>query len=438
MKIKVSDVVFRPDLYPRLEHNQSKAQEYSVNIENLPPIELNQHNELIDGFHRWTAHKLAEVDEIEAVVTETNSDNHFLELAIERNNSHGLQMSQTDKKKVAVRLYGAADFEERGALKERLPKLLSVSTATLYSWLADIDSAQIAERNAAILSLYLRCYTQEEIGKAVGLGRRAVGLLLEEFPDLEKVPKLSEKEADKYPIKVGDVENSKFGGDDFQAPIYNVWAFGKKTNATEHFGNTEQRIVDNLLWLYTKPFDIVVDPFGGGGSTLDVCEKRLRRCWISDRKPKPGMEGTLRTMDICKELPSVRWKEVSLTYLDPPYWRQAQGEYSDDMDDLANMTLEDFTAAMCGVIKRIAAKQESGFIAMIIQPTQWRAEPKGSFADHVFDIVQGVSKVAKLEVENRISCPYSSEQCQPQMVDWAKENKKVLVLSRELVIWKIK
>lgn len=85
MRIAVSDVVFRKDLYPRIEHNQAKAQEYSENIEHLPPIEVNQHNELIDGFHRWTAHKLAGLSEIEAIITETTSDMHLLELAIRTN-----------------------------------------------------------------------------------------------------------------------------------------------------------------------------------------------------------------------------------------------------------------------------------------------------------------------------------------------------------------
>jgi len=435
MRIKTSDVVFRKDLYPRLEHNQAKAQEYSQNIANLPAIEVNQHNELIDGFHRLTAHRLANVDEIEVKITETTSDIHLLELAIKTNAIHGLQLSQSDKKRIAIRLYSAADMQERGKMKERLPCLLSVSKATLYSWISDIDSSQIAERNEMIFDMFLRCYTQEEIGEAVGLQKAAVSKICIHFPDLEYGYKLPENEAITYPIKVEAVDTAKFV--EFKPPIYNIWAFGKKTNETEHFGNTEQRIVDNLLWLYTEPFDIVVDPFGGGGSTLDVCRQRLRRCWISDRKPKPGMEGTLRTMDICTDMPSVRWADVSLTYLDPPYWRQAQNEYSEDAEDLANMSLEDFTAKMIGVVKDFAAKQSKGVIALIIQPTQWRADPKGAFADHVLDIIMGVAKVKKLTLENRVSCPYQTEQCTPQMVDWAKEHKKLLVLSRELIVWKV-
>lgn len=421
MKIKVSDVVFRKDLYPRIEHNQAKAQEYSENIEHLPPIEVNQHNELIDGFHRWTAHKLKSADKIEAIVIETNSDEHLLELAIQKNAAHGLQMSQADKRKMAIRFYSIGD--RTPDRKKYLAKLLSVTVRAVQEWVADLDQAEREERKNTIQDLYLKCYSEDEIATTVGTTRQPVQeVLLNLNEDVRKNSKVT------------------FSETDYAPPIYNVWAFGKKTNETSHFGNTEQRIVDNLLWLYTEPLDIVVDPFGGGGSTLDVCKTRGRRCWISDRKPKPGMEDKIRTMDVCEELPSLnkRWSDVSLVYLDPPYWRQAENEYSSDSADLANMSLEEFTEKMVGVVRRFGDKMRDGsVISLIIQPTQWRAEPKGSFADHVFDIVRGVSKSKKLTVENRISCPYSSEQCTPQMVGWAKENKKVLVLSRELVVWRI-
>lgn len=419
--MKTCDVVFRKDLYPRIEHNQAKAQEYSGNLEQLPPIEVNQHNELIDGFHRWTAHKLKNIEEIPAIVIETSSDEHLLELAIQKNAAHGLQMSQSDKRKMAIRFYSVGD--RTPDRKKYLAKLLSVSERAVREWVSDLDQAEREERKKVIQDLHFKCYTTEEIGATLGLDEKSIRNELSGI--LEDVPKVREV---------------AFLEDDFSPPIYNVWAFGKKTNETQHFGNTEQRIVDNLLWLYTEPLDIVVDPFGGGGSTLDVCKQRGRRCWISDRKPKPGMEDRIRTMDVCEELPSLnkRWSDVSLVYLDPPYWKQAENEYSSDSADLANMTLDEFTEKMVGVVRRFGEKMRDGsVIALIIQPTQWRAEPKGSFADHVFDIVQGVSKSKKLTVENRVSCPYSSEQCTPQMVTYAKENKKLLVLSRELTVWKV-
>jgi hypothetical protein len=71
---RVDEIVYREDLYPRIEHSPSTVQAYAEQLENLPPIEVNQRNELIDGWHRWTAHKKNQHEKIRTIVTETNSD----------------------------------------------------------------------------------------------------------------------------------------------------------------------------------------------------------------------------------------------------------------------------------------------------------------------------------------------------------------------------
>lgn len=420
-RIKVDQVVFRKDLYPRFNHDAATIQRYAESIEFLPAIEVNQNYELIDGFHRWTAHKKAGVVDIEAKITKTASDGELLGLAIERNATHGLQLSMEDKKSMARKLYASKAYD-----KKALKVLLKVSTSSLAHWLSDLDKAEREERKKLILDMWLGCYTAEEIAESISYSVQPVKDAIDELSDfsasLQKNPK---------------VTFSDFDEDDGLRPIYNVWTFSKKTNEVSHFGNSEQRIVDNLLYLYTDPFDIVVDPFAGGGSTIDVCKKRMRRYWVSDRKPIVERENQIRKLDIAQELPALnkRWSDVTLTYLDPPYWRQAQNKYSKDKEDLANMPLEEFTAALSGVVKRISEKQSKGVIALIIQPTQWNAEER-QFADHVTDLIKAVGN-KRLTLENRVSCPYSTEQCNPQMVDWAKKNKKLLVLSRELIIWRV-
>src|SRR5262249_49086324 len=125
--IKVADVVFRDDLYPRIEHSPVTVQKYAEELSVLPPIEVNQHKELIEGWHRWTGHKKVGAEDIPVIVTETKSDVEFLELAIERNARHGLQLSQQDKKDMARRIYHATSEKERDAKKNQLAKILSVS-----------------------------------------------------------------------------------------------------------------------------------------------------------------------------------------------------------------------------------------------------------------------------------------------------------------------
>jgi Predicted transcriptional regulators len=419
--IRVSDVVFREDLYPRIKKDPTLVQKYAADIEVLPPIEVNQRYELIDGWHRLTAHRTAGVETIQAITTPTESDVAFLALAIERNAKHGAQLNDDDKKMMATRLfsdgYGITD-------KKEIARILSVSEKTVGRYLEGAEERRKERIKKTIFDMYLTCHTQDEIADEVGLHKDTISERMKECRNLDKCPK-----SDKL---------SALFEDDFVPPLYNVWRFSKSSNSVAHFGESEQTIVENLLWLYTKPFDIVVDPFAGGGSTLDVCRKRLRRCWISDRKPIPAREHEIRLHDIKDGVPPLnkRWSEVSLTYLDPPYWRQAAGQYSNDAEDLANQPLEEFTKNVVSFVVDVAKRQSKGAIALIIQPTQWKSDNK-EFVDHVFDIIQGVKAAnAPLVLENRVSCPYNSEQYMPQMVNYAKENKKLLVLTRELIIWR--
>jgi DNA modification methylase len=61
--------------------------------------------------------------------------------------------------------------------------------------------------------------------------------------------------------------------------IYNVWNFPK---CDPRYGLDQ--IVENILY-YTEPFDIVVDPMAGGGTTVDVCKAMFIRYQAYDINP---------------------------------------------------------------------------------------------------------------------------------------------------------
>lgn len=417
--VKVADIVFRQDLYPRLKTSPETVQKYAEDLDVLPPIIVNQHNELIDGWHRWTAHKKNEAEFISAYVVETASDADLLEKAIETNATHGLQLSQSDKKDMARKIYNTTPERERDEKKKHLAKILSVSERTVRDWLSRMDKDAKEARNRRIFEMWMACYTQQEIADAVGMTNQQVSQITAELPEIGKLAKTDAAAAEH--------------ATDFEPPIYNVWKQQSKSEGSNHFGNSEVRWVDNLLYLYTKPFDVVVDPFAGGGSTIDICKKRFRRYFTSDRKPIVEREHEIRLHDL-KEgvLKPPQWKDVKLVYLDPPYWIQAAGRYSEDADDLANQSLEDFTSNLAKIINDYAKKISNAYIALIIQPTQWKA-PERQFVDHVGDML----RMIKLPVHMRYSVPYESQQCTAQMVEWAKDNKTCLVLTREIIVWRV-
>jgi len=413
IELPLDAIVYRQDLYPRIKTDPSLVQKYARSLELLPPISVNQDNILIDGWHRWTAHKEAKAPTIQVVVTRTASERELYALACESNAAHGWQMDRESKRQAAIRLYGL------NYTAEEIGRLISWRKDDVLDATRAIREEEEKERDRRIFELWMACATQQEIADKVGIPQQTVAdklsVLPEQFPGTKSV-KLSD-----------------FSEDEWKAPIYNVWTFAKKSNTVDHFGNSEQQILDNLLWLYTNRYDVVFDPFAGGGATIDVCQRRLRRYYVSDRKPTPARGDAIRLHDLTIGLPRLPWSEVALTYLDPPYWRQAKGKYSDDAEDLANMPLDQFTKTLVDLINAIGKKQTKGAIALLIQPTQWSADDR-HFTDHVTDVVSAVGN-KRLRLVNRVSCPYNSEQYNAQQVEWAKTHKRLLVLTRELVVW---
>ncbi|HUY32859.1 MAG TPA: DNA methyltransferase [Pirellulales bacterium] len=418
---KLAEIVFDEALYPRREHDPAIVQRYASSIESIEAagkyISLTHDNRILDGKHRFLGYRVASQDDQErsvpVFVYPEMPEHDAFALAVELNSQHGYQLLERDKKQSAVKLYGF------GFSYKTISGMVSVSERELTAWLSDTVKQEKERKDEMILDMHFSCHTQAEIAKATGLAQPTIK---------EKIDTLSERYQGSNSIKL------TFSDEEFETPIYNVWTQNAKSNAVGHFGNTEQRWVENLLYAYTEPFDIVVDPFAGGGATIDVCKKRGRRYFVSDRLPIIAREDEIRKWDIGDGLPELpQWKDVKLVYLDPPYWKQAENQYSSDPEDLANMPLEKFNEALSGLIKAFAKKLKAGsFIALIIQPTQWNA-PDRQFTDHVGDMLRAV----KLPVDMRISCPYSTQQCTAQMVDWAKENRRCLVLSREIIVWRI-
>lgn len=435
--VKLSEVVFDQAIYPRKTHSPALVQRYAECIDSIEArgnfISVAADMSILDGRHRHLAYLSLTPEgdrDIQVLVYPVEDTAEKLALSLELNSEHGAQVSEEEKRSVSIRLYAEYHWPaEAIAARARVRKV------KVLEWTKAIRQEEERRHNETIFEMYLACHTQQEIAAATGLSQPSVKekieVLSESFPGTNLI-KLSRFEVSTD--RRGDPEPDEHG---WRPPLYNIWTFARKTNEVEHFGNSEQRILENLLYLYTEPFDIVVDPFAGGGATIDICKRRLRRYWVSDRKPSIIRAGAIRELDVADRLPPLdkRWSDVSLTYLDPPYWKQAEGKYSQDAEDLANMPLDQFTTTLAGIVKRIGARQSKGAIALLIQPTQWHA-PERQVVDHVLDLVNAVGN-RRLKLAYRISCPYSTEQCLPQMVNWAREKRELLVLTRELIVWKV-
>lgn len=105
--IKIADVICKKECYARTSINNDIVKKYSKVLGDLPPIEINQNNVLIDGWLRLEAHKLEGREYIPYFITETSSDKDILTLSAGRNSKHGIA-------------YNERDFLKQEAIRENL------------------------------------------------------------------------------------------------------------------------------------------------------------------------------------------------------------------------------------------------------------------------------------------------------------------------------
>jgi len=376
--INISEVTFKEELYPRFNLNDEIVNQYRSSLDKLPPIVVNEDYILVDGYHRLTAYKMEGKTKIEAKIVDIPEEDIFLE-AVRRNATHGKQLTNTEKKSIARDLYR----EKWGEItQEEIADLLSVHRVTVSNWVSDINRKKKEERKERAISLYLDYYnypTQKEVGEDLGLSRTTIS---------------------KYVNECKEDFNHNNPPDSLQ--ITTVWDFKQcdtQYGMEGYPGRMPGQVIENLLWYYTKPFDLVVDPMAGGGTTVDVCKKMLRRYIAFDLNPIEEKE--IHYHNIMEGIP-LKDSEADLVVLDPPYWEMKEGEYTGKEENLANFSLDRFRNEMEGIIKEAKrVLRPGGKVSLIISSVN--KKPVG-FVDLPFDCYKQIEKY--FNPIERVSVPY--------------------------------
>ena len=96
-------------------------------------------------------------------------------------------------------------------------------------------------------------------------------------------------------------------------------------------GATPSYIIWNLLQRYTKEKDLVIDPFAGSGTTLDVARDLNRRALGYDVHPS---RKDIFNVD-ARKLPPELTSKVDFVFMDPPY--STHLDYGDDPRDIGKL-----------------------------------------------------------------------------------------------------
>lgn len=417
-------VRFVKELYPRLKADDDAIERYRQALDLLPPIVVARDGILVDGYHRWQAHTREGAENIKAEDLGNLSDAEIMREAITRNATHGQQLSNKDKQYLAQSYYGKLDQLPNAERIREIAELLAVNERSVQRWTKDARKAEKQAQQDKAWEMHLHCFTQQQIADALNVDQTSVAGWLREKRQLSEIHKAPGATADK---PWGSVQH------------FDVWNFASNTKdagAQSYFGACPPQIIENLLWLYTTPGEsVVVDPFAGTGTTLEVAHRMGRRAWVSDiRGNYNNPQLTIHKHDI-----TTGWNaeapKADLIFLDPPYWKQASGRYSKEPGELAEMSLDQFNTAWLELIKTCKANlKKGGKVALIISPTE--DKDAGIVIDHAFEMAAAAMSVG-MRIARRVIVTYQTQQATGQQVTWARENKRLLKLYRDLVIMEI-
>lgn len=409
--IKCNNVRFVKELYPRLKPHDDVVERYRDALDQLPPIIVARGGILVDGYHRWQAHVREELDDINVEDLGDLSDAEIIRESIKRNATHGQQLTRQDKQRMAGQLWQTLAHLKSDERTKDIAELLAVSERSVQAWTKDARKSERDEAQARAWDMWLDCNDFRSIAKALG------------GPDEDTVGRwVSAKAQD---CGNADAPESR--------QHFDVWQFAtadKEDGQQSYFGAVPPQVLENLLWFFTEPGDVVVDVFAGSGTTVDVSKKMGRRVWASDiRGNHYSPHLPIHQHDAATVWPTEAPKKADLVFLDPPYWKQAKGRYSTEKGELAEIDdLDAFYAAWAKVIKSVT--KHTDMAAFIISPTQ---NEDGTVIDHATDMLAPFHAEG-WKVHRRIIVPYSTQQATGQQVTWARENKRMLKLYRDLVV----
>ena len=171
--ISLDDVVLRDDLDPRQgERDDGLIAQYADIFDALPPIEVNQDYELIDGWHRVRAAEWAKRTEIAYVVVETDGDDDLTDKMWAANLRHGVQYTRDQRQTHGMKLH------DRGLKAKEIAERIGVGASSVYRWTKEHRERMKQERDSEIQRLRGDGLTQQEIADELGIAQSTVAEII--------------------------------------------------------------------------------------------------------------------------------------------------------------------------------------------------------------------------------------------------------------------
>jgi predicted transcriptional regulator len=441
-QIKTSAVQFESAVYPRTKPKTATIEQYADALragDTFPAIKIDANGSvLLDGYHRWKAHVEIGAETILASTVQLNGMPRKL-YAAGCNAIHGDRLTNAEKKDIAREMY-AAEL----ATEDEIGSELGVSQQTVSSWVSDIRGKKTRSRDSIIWWLHQLGWTQAEIGEQVGLTQQAAAKTIQQIPELVKVV-ISQHDRGRSLAEIATAEgvDSKLiealllnGKDDAERmealkcgiQPYDVWTF---SGCDERFGASYPgripgQLLLHVLYFFTKPGDLVIDPMAGSGTTIDACAYMGRRVYGYDAHPA---RDDILEHGLGKGWPD-RTAQAKLIFWDPPYYKKKDDEYGED--SVSRLEHDDYLRFFKKAFKAIP-ETFKGIVAFLCSDYNDEKAPQEDifYWEYVSAFLQ-----AGWKPKRRIQVPLSTQQVHPDIVNKFRASRRLARLNRDMVVFR--
>lgn len=173
-----------------------------------------------------------------------------------------------------------------------------------------------------------------------------------------------------------------------ELPVYvtTLWDYpsqhyGENEQGSQQYrGATPSHVIWNVVHRYSQPQQIVLDPFCGSGTTLDVCKDLERRAIGFDLAPT---REEIKQAD-ARSLP-LKSNSVDLVFMDPPYADNL--DYSDDARCIGKLKANgQYQRAMKLALNESVRVLREGCVLAIYVCDVWQKRGFFPLGYHLFEI----------------------------------------------------
>jgi predicted transcriptional regulator len=444
--MEITKIEWDPSVYPRSKWNEATVERYADAMkagDTFPPMVIEKEtNRLLDGKHRMLAYKKAGITDVPVDEHQVPEDVPVKLYAASLSARHGDRMSNADLKDVVRESWASLDGEK--APGKMVAKMLGISEGTVSGFVSDLLAKQREERRSKALRLSLLGWTQAEIAERLGVTQPKINQDIKNFDselfysghtDDEIALRLG------LPIQVVKAIQLKNKTDDDRVKTlnikirpYDVWSFQKCHDlmGDQHPGRIPGDLIVHVMYFFTQPGDLVVDPMAGSGTTLDAALLMGRKARGYD------IDTHHERIDVEQHDLSAGWPDTvskaKLIFWDPPYFDKKDSEYI--KGSISGLDPDDYRRWLSDRFSELYAKVKDKTVLTFLM-SDWDSENAKHHANHtgifIWDYAADLKNVG-WKVIRQIQAPLPTQQVHPDIINKFRSSKRLARLGRYLLV----